>query len=136
MEGRWIAWHGQNRIAWHRRIRIAWHRPVCLAMSLTSSGCVMANEVQANPPASMCASPKYVLIPQHSKSVGQYECRPKVRYPALWIGKVFEVSCIFLLLFLFQAGRFLKKSNILLRKKISGTLLEILKNMIHKLASK
>ena len=72
--------------------------------------------------------------------IGELKCEKLQRIvtfaSALWIGKVFEVSCIFLWFFLFQAGRFLKKSHILLSKKISGTLLEILKNMIHKLASK
>ena len=83
VEGRWIAWHRQNRIAWHRRIRIAWHRPVCLAMSLTSVGAswgmsrrasdMCKSKVRhhptpptpANPSASMCASPRYAIIPHH-----------------------------------------------------------------------
>ena len=91
-EGRWIAWHRQNRIAWHRRIRIAWHRPVCLTMSLTSVAkvryhptphppqqicrlvCVQVQgtlsshpppPTPANPSASMCASPRYVIVPHH-----------------------------------------------------------------------
>ena len=82
-DGRWIAWHRQNRIAWHRRIRIAWHRPVCLTMSLvakvryhptphpanlSASMCAGPRRAiiappPANPSASMCASPRYFIVP-------------------------------------------------------------------------
>ena len=38
-------------------------------------------------------------------------------YAALWIGKVFEVSCIFLWFFLFQGQFFEKNTSIYLAKK-------------------